>query len=49
MKTIEYSTSEINASDVNVFTDMLAYISEYIFKITRENGRVLLDLSLIHI
>lgn len=45
MKTIEYSTSEINASDVNVFTDMLAYISEYIFKITRENGRVLLDIE----
>jgi len=45
MKTIEYSTSEINASDVNVFTDMLAYVSEYIFKITRENGRVLLDIE----
>ena len=45
MFTIEYSTSEINASDVNVFTDMLAYVSEYIFKITRENGRVLLDIE----
>ncbi len=45
MKTIEYSTSEINASDVNVFTDMLAYVSEYIFKITRKNGRVLLDIE----
>ena len=45
MKTIEYSTTEINASDVNVFTDMLAYVSEYIFKITRENGRVLLDIE----
>lgn len=45
MKTIEYSTSEINASDVNVFTDMLAYVSEYIFKITRENGRVLLNIE----
>lgn len=45
MKTIEYSTSEINASDVNVFTDMLAYVSEYIFKITRGNGRVLLDIE----
>ncbi len=45
MKTIEYATTGINATDINVFADMLAYISEYIFKITKEEAKVLLDIE----
>ena len=45
MKKIEYSTEGIATSDVNVFADMLAYISEYIMKITRENNRIILEIE----
>ncbi len=45
MKKIEYSTEGIATSDVNVFADMLAYISEYIMKITRENNKIILEIE----
>lgn len=45
MKTIKYSTQGINAADIGIFADMLAYISEYIFKITREKEEIILEIE----
>lgn len=45
MTTLNYSTTDIQAGDINVFSDMLAYISEYIYKIHREKDRVVLDIE----
>lgn len=45
IKTNFAKASAFYAKALKDFTDMLAYVSEYIFKITRENGRVLLDIE----
>jgi hypothetical protein len=45
MKTIEYATTEINPSDINIFSDMLTYVSEYIFKIDKVADKILIDIE----
>lgn len=45
MKQLEYATAGIAAPDLPIFTDMLAYISEYIFQITREPDRIILSIE----
>ncbi len=45
MKTIEYQTWDINAADLPIFSDMLTYISEYIFQVTKEEGKILIDIE----
>lgn len=45
MKLIEISLTDISKADVGIFVDMLAYVSEYIFKITKENDKVTLEIE----
>lgn len=45
MKTIEYILPEMSAADAGVFADMLAYVSEYIYKIKRSAGKVELEIE----
>lgn len=45
MKTIQYDISNIDERDIGIFTDMLTYISEYIYGIQKEAQQVQLEIE----